>query len=130
MKCNFCGTYANSFSRVYVNDKPLIMCTECRKKKRIENIENDLKGVTEPYHFRGWKKEDMSEAFWLHLGRYKKKPNRKSLDIMYIALLWAYHDDHGLSNSFTHALKWCGIDLFTEKCRRDLPETDMEDTQC
>lgn len=31
------------------------------------------------------------------------------------ALSWACHDNHGISNSFYHALKWAGIDLYTEQ---------------
>lgn len=126
MRCDICGAYPRSFSREYDNDQPIIVCDECRKKRRQEKLEKNLEAVREPAHFRNWKKEDMSEAFWIHLGRYKKRPNKRSLEIIYVALLWAYHDDHGLSNSFTHALQWCGIDLFTERQRKDLPETDKE----
>ena len=130
MRCSICGCFPMSFSREYHNDRPIIVCDKCRERRRQERLEKDLEAVREPVHFRGWRKQDMSEAFWVHLGRYKKIPNKRSLEIMYLALLWAYHDDHGLSNSFTHALKWCGIDIFTEQQRKDLPETDKEVSKC
>lgn len=127
MKCEFCGKHTRSYSRKWIDGNPFIICDECQKKEKAEKIERDLEAVKNPEDFKTWKKADMSEAFWVHLGRYKKKPNKRSLEVMYVALLWAYHDDHGLSNSFSHALKWCGIDLFAEQQRKDLPETDKDD---
>lgn len=56
----------------------------------------------------------MSELFWIHLGKYVKKPNEESINYMYMAYLWACHDSHGLSNSFKNAMKWAGIDIYTE----------------
>lgn len=47
-------------------------------------------------------------------GRYVKEPNPESLNYMDMAFRWACHDSHGLSNSFSHALKWAGIDLWAE----------------
>ena len=61
-----------------------------------------------------WDHGDMSELFWIHLGRYVKEPNPESLNYMDMAYRWACHDSHGLSNSFSHALKWAGIDLWAE----------------
>lgn len=56
----------------------------------------------------------MSELFWVHLGRYIKEPNEHSLSLMYMALLWACHDNGGLANSFRNALKMAKIDLYVE----------------
>ena len=130
MRCYICGRVPMSFSREYENDRYIIVCNDCRKRRQQEKLEKDLESVHEPVHFRGWEKRDMSEAFWVHLGRYKNCPNKRSLEIMYLAILWAHHDDHGLSNSFHHALKWCDIDIFTEQQRKDLPETDKEVPKC
>lgn len=100
------------------------ICWDCWEKREKKRVEAALETVKHPSDFRTWDMHDMSDAFWEHLGRYKKKPNKKSLEIMRLALLWAYHADRGLSSSFTHALKWCGIDTFEEQRRKDLPETD------
>ena len=127
MKCEVCGAYPRSYTQISENGQSRIVCTDCVRKLKASKIERDLKAVKEPKDFATWAKADMSEAFWVHLGRYKKKPNKRSLEIMYVALLWAYHDDHGLSNSFNHALKWCGISIHREQMRNDLPETDKEE---
>ena len=124
--CNDCKQ-PTSISHCFKEDgKWIEVCTECWKKREAKRIEGALETVNHPSDFRTWKMDDMSEAFWMHLARYKKKPNRKSLDVMNQAFLWACHADHGLSNSFYHALKWCGIDLHTEQGRKDLPDTDKE----
>ena len=124
--CEFCGKKTHTLCFNENLGRYAHTCRECREKQYEEKVEAKAETVQRPADFKTWSKQDMSEAFWLHLGRYKKKPNRKSLNVMYTALLWAYHDDHGLSNSFKHALKWCGIDLYAEMEREDLPETAEE----
>ena len=64
--------------------------------------------------FKSWDHKDLSELFWIHLGKYVKEPNEHSLRLIELAWYWAVHDNKALSNSFSHALKWAGIDLFTE----------------
>lgn len=41
---------------------------------------------------------------------------------MYDMWLWACHDSHSQSKNFTRALQWCGIDIWEEKARTDIPE--------
>lgn len=125
--CIYCGKMTSTSIRVEELGKYAPVCKECREKKKKERIENDLKGVQRADDFKHWKKEDMSEAFWIHLGKYQKHPNKKSLNIIYRAWLWAVHDDHGLANSFHNALKWCGLDLNIEIDRDDLPEDFKEE---
>lgn len=122
-KCDMCKK--ETYSRIWntVNGQSMALCHECHEKHHYETIETNLETVEKPYHFKEWDHGDMSDAFWLHLGIYKKRPNKKSLSVMKNAWYWACHASHGLSSSFTHALEWCGIDLFTELERTDLPET-------
>lgn len=123
-ECEICG----STKRVYFNryskkeGLKILLCEKCKDKFDRENIQERLTDVKQACDFRDWKSADMSEAFWIHLGEYQKRPNRYSLNIMLRALYWAHHADHGLGNSFENALKWCGIDWVKEKKRTDLPE--------
>lgn len=119
--CIRCGNWSNTLRKLKGMDKYDYLCDKCNNNIYMERIESDLENVSKPVDFKSWEKRDMSEAFWIHLGKYKKCPNQKSLDVIYTAYLWACHDDHGLSNSFRHAMKWCGIDLLTEIRRKDLP---------
>lgn len=127
MNCVYCG--GETYTMIFVKDdgdpkggyKPV--CTDCAKRIRSEKIEAELKNVHRASDFSSWKKEDMSEAFWMHLIRFQKCPNKHSLSVMKTAFHWACHADHGLSNSFSNALNWCGIDLF-EQSIKDLPFTD------
>ena len=121
-KCDMCKKETYGRIGADVNGKHMYLCGKCYDKNKYETIERNLEKVEKPYHFRDWDHGDMSDAFWLHLGRYQKHPNQKSLSVMKNAWYWACHDSHGLSSSFSHALKWCGIDLFTELKRTDLPE--------
>lgn len=120
--CDMCKK--ETYGRIWntIDGKSVALCRECHDKHHYETIEANLESVEEPCHFKDWDHGDMSDAFWLHLGRYKKHPNRKSLDVMINALFWANHDSHGLSSSFHHALKWCGIDIWAENKRTDLPK--------
>ena len=122
MKCELCNKQINIAYMKKVNGKIIHLCNECSDKLHYESIERELESVENPRDFKDWDNGDMSDAFWLHLGKYKKRPNRKSLSVMKLAFLWACHADHGLSSSFYHAFKWCGIDLFAELDRTDLPE--------
>ena len=122
MTCHMCKKETDIASVVKIDGKYVDLCPKCEEKHHYETIEENLKSVEKPNHFKGWDHGDMSDAFWHHLGIYQKHPNQKSLSVMKNAWYWACHDSHGLSSSFTHALKWCGIDLFKEMKRTDLPE--------
>ena len=91
------------------------LCDECLDKRDELWVLEKSKTLKEISDFQTWDSGDMSELFWIHLGRYAKEPNPDSLNYMYMAFLWACHDNHGISNSFSHALKWAGIDLFAER---------------
>lgn len=122
MICDLCKKPSWSGYCIIYDGKSVTVCGECNDKIERDRIDEKLKDVTEACDFKNWKMRDMSEAFWMHLARYKKCPNRKSLQIMNRALLWAVHADHGLSNSFYHALDWVGLNLHKELKREDLPE--------
>lgn len=111
MKCADCGenTYVtySSYGSIPLCDSRY----ERREHKKLEEKSVEIKDVTD---FAGWKHRDMSELFWLHLGKYIKKPNEHSIALMYMAYRWACHDNVGLANSFHHALKWANIDLYGE----------------
>lgn len=91
------------------------LCKECRQKRKEDEVIAKSKTLQKCSDFKSWDSGDMSELFWLHLGRYIKEPNQESLRYMSMALAWACHDNHGISNSFYHALKWAGIDLWVEE---------------
>ena len=90
------------------------ICHECARKETEERVEAAGDFVQKPGDFAPWDSGDVSELFWIHLGRYVKEPNEHSLHIINMAVRWAHHDSHAMSNSFEHALRWAGIDLFTE----------------
>ena len=90
------------------------LCYPCAEKRKQAQVIEKSAEIQHSYDFKTWDHGDMSELFWIHLGRYVKNPNAESINYMYMAYLWACHDSHGLSNSFTHAMKWAGIDLYKE----------------
>ena len=106
--CVDCGGYSYTY---YGSE---CLCRECRDKRQENAVMQMGESLTRPSDLKTWKKADMSELFWAHLGKYLKEPNEHSLCMMDMAYMWACHDDHGLSNSFRHALKWAKIDLYEE----------------
>jgi hypothetical protein len=88
------------------------VCWDCHDKLEAERIGKMCDTITEAADFKGQSKSDLSECFWTHLGIYQKHPNKKSFNLLKRAWLWAVHDDHGLANSFHHALEWVGIDIW------------------
>ena len=90
------------------------LCLDCRQKMYEDKVLEKSKALTKPSDLKDWDHGDMSELFWIHLGKYIKEPTLESLNYMDMAYRWACHDSHGLSNSFSHALKWAGIDLYEE----------------
>ena len=103
--CSMCGQPA----RTYVGGEHGYLCKDCREKMKQEEVLEKAKTLTKCSDFKQWDSGDMSELFWIHLGRYVKEPNPESLYYMELAFRWACHADHGLSNSFHNALKWAGI---------------------
>lgn len=85
-------------------------------------MNHTLDSIHKASDFESWPAEHLSDAFWTALIRYQKHPNQRDLDVMSCAVAWAAHANHGLSDSFCHALHWCGLDLYQEKKRDDLPE--------
>lgn len=106
MTCKRCGKETSCL----IND----LCEDCRKTVREEELEERLKDISGSASFKSWSGRDLSDAFWLHLGRYTKEPNARSYGIIMAAYNWACHADHGLANSFFHALKWAKFDVFEE----------------
>ena len=47
--------------------------------------------------------------------------NQNSFYVMKMAYIWAVHADHGLANSFMHALNWCGINIWDANKYKSLP---------
>ena len=90
------------------------LCKECSEKQYEDKIDRNSEKLNHPSDLKSWDTGDMSELFWLNLGRYIKEPNAKSYDMISLAFKWACHSSHGLCNSFHHALEWANIDLFKE----------------
>ena len=112
-RCNWCNKPITLSSIESKNE--IFCCFDCYKASKQNKIEIAAKDIEKPVDFKGWSKDDLSEIFWIHLGRYVKRPNKYSLSLMQRAYSWAMHDDHGLSNSFRHALDWAKIDIWKEK---------------
>lgn len=88
------------------------LCDECYDKIKLEHIVSEGEKIEEAYEFKGWDHGDLSDLFWHHLGEYVKDKNPEAhFPKMKSALYWAFHDSHGLSSSFCHALEWAKIDL-------------------
>ena len=114
MKCADCGE--NTFVS-YTEYGSIPLCNACFEKREHARLEKKSQNIKRASDFSGWKHGDMSELFWVHLGKYIKNPNEHSLSLMYMALRWACHDNGGLANSFHNALKWANIDLYKERER-------------
>ena len=110
-KCVKCGQPTRTFTDVGY------LCKECRELFRQEQVLEKSKTLQKASDFKQWDSGDMSELFWIHLGKYVKTPNRESLYYMELAYRWACHDNHGISNSFYNAMKWAGINLREEERR-------------
>ena len=116
-KCENCGTSSATWTTY---DKKHV-CMDCYRSLKKQKLLDKSENINQVSDFEQWKSSDLSEIFWIMIGEYQKRPNKKALKLMFRAYLWAVHADHGLSNSFAHALDWCGIDLYAEK-NKDLPE--------
>ena len=108
MECIDCGKHTNTYYG------RIALCKDCRERRKQEEVIEKSKTLTKCSDFKTWDSGDMSELFWIHLGRYVKEPNPESFHYMEMAFRWACHADHGMSNSFAHALKWANIDLLEE----------------
>lgn len=114
-RCVDCGSYANTLIKDKGLDKYVYLCDKCIKERDQARIIDKSKTIVKCSDFKEWSGHDMSELFWIHLGRYVKEPNPESVTMMEMALRWACHADHGMSNNFYNALKWVGIDLYEEE---------------
>lgn len=103
------------------------LCHDCRRRRKQEEVIEKSKTLEKCSDFKVWDSGDMSELFWIHLGRYVKEPNKESLYFMELAYRWACHDNHGIANSFRHALEWAGIDLLTEYQRFERGNDNAEE---
>lgn len=83
--------------------------------RRRAELDEKSRNVQKASDFSEWRHGDMSELFWMHLGKYIKEPNEHSISLMFMVFRWACHDNQGLANSFRNALKWAKIDLYTEQ---------------
>lgn len=108
--CPVCGIQSSCWT-TFNGDK---ICFDCAQKAHTEELVTLAATVDSPVGFKSWSGCDLSELFWVHLARYQKQPTQESAEIIYRISRWAAHDNHTLSNSIFHALKWCGIDLYTE----------------
>lgn len=111
--CEACGKITTNSS---IHFEYGIVCSgNCYDWLREKKLEAAAKAIEKPSDFKEWEGQNMSEIFWIHLGKYVKHPNKYSLSLMRNAYSWAMHADHGLSNSFRNALKWAKIDIWKEK---------------
>lgn len=115
-KCVDCGGHADTMYGRYDN---AYLCSECANKRNQEKILEKSQTLTSCEDFKTWDSGDMSELFWIHLGRYVKNPNAESLEMMRMAYSWACHSSHGIANSFRHALQWAKVDIWAEECDKD-----------
>lgn len=109
--CQDCGAYT---CVSYGKYDDAYLCDECYKKRNQDHVVKQSEELKEPSDFKSWNKGDMSELFWIHLGRYVKNPNEESFRYIGMAFSWACHDDYGLANSFKNAMDWVGFDMYTE----------------
>ena len=71
MKCYICKKEICCSRLEKIDGKLVDICFECSKKRKYATIETNLESVERPYHFKDWDHGDMSDAFWLHLGKYQ-----------------------------------------------------------
>ena len=106
--CCICGRDAWSVTR----HKGSLYCSECYEIIKLNQILDASQSVHKAEDLQGWDHGDMSDLFWHHLGKYvKDRDPGAHFPIMKSCLYWAFHDSHGLSSSFTHALEWAKVDL-------------------
>ena len=111
--CEACGKTITDGS---IHSKYGVVCSgACYDHLREKKLEAAAKVIEKPSDFEEWEGQNMSEIFWIHLGKYVTRPNKYSLSLMRNAYSWAMHANHGLSNSFRNALKWAKIDIWREK---------------
>lgn len=114
MICVDCGGHTHTSYGKYDG---AALCDECYIKRYQNELDERSKDLKESSDLSTWGGKDMSEMFWMNLGRYVKEPNERSLTLISMAYRWACHDNHGLANSFSNALKWAKINLHAEEKR-------------
>lgn len=111
MKCSDCGDRTDT---IYTRYGSIPLCDSCYKNREQARLDEKSRNIKQASDFSEWRHRDMSELFWIHLGKYIKEPSEHSLSLLRMAYLWACHDNVGLANSFFHALQWAKIDLHKE----------------
>ena len=110
-RCDYCGKTTNTHYNRSKYGYPRV-CEYCADKLDLQAILAKSETVHRASDLSEWDHGDMSDLFWHHLGEYVKDKNlEKHFPIMKSCLYWAFHDSHGLSSSFCHALKWANIEL-------------------
>ena len=111
--CEDCGEYTHTcYGNVH-------LCENCYEKRERERIIEQSKELKETSDFETWDSGDTSpeenpkEAISFLAARL----DAESIKYMTMAFYWACHDNHGIANSFSNALKWAGIDLFAERLK-------------
>ena len=122
MKCVDCGEHTYT---TYSKFGSVSLCDKCYKQRCLDELLKKSENIRSCSDFESWSGKDLSELFWHHIGTYIKTPNLNSLSMMEMAYRWACHDNHGLANSFSHAMKWAKINLNAE--RRRLEEIGSSD---
>lgn len=112
MECVDCGKYTYSINEKYGY---IPLCDDCADKRLQAELDEKSRSIQKASDFSEWRHGDMSELFWMHLGKYVKEPNEHSVTLMLMAFRWTCHDNQGLANSFRNALKWAKIDLYAEQ---------------
>lgn len=112
MICVDCGGHT---STIYGKYDGIPLCRECYHKRYQAELDAQSENLKKASDLSKWKSNDMSELFWMHLGKYINEPNERSLSIIGMAYRWACHDNHGLANSFSNAMRWAKINLLTEE---------------
>ena len=88
------------------------LCDQCYHEAKLNTLISRGNEVHEAEDLSGWDHGDMSDLFWHHLGEYVKDRNpEEHFPVMKSCLYWAFHDSHGLSSSFCHALNWAKVEL-------------------
>ena len=123
MRCKICRKTITVGTAIKNQNKFIIVCDDCLTTKNIETPKS--------YTSKDWLKilklrkqiaKNASKTFWLHLCKYNKRPNRKSLDIIFESYMWAFYKHHNLYKSFSKALNYLNINVYAERGRTDLPK--------
>lgn len=103
--CLRCGTTSATTYYYYPLDGGFL-CQKCHDAVETARLSEIRDSITQPSDWEPYSAKDMSEIFWRELSVYAKNKNQESYSLLRTCLLWAYHADGALGNSFRHALDW------------------------